>query len=169
MLISLNVYASGSGEAKTTVSTAVLTSANSAAASMSSSYSNSNSGSLSLSNLNNNISYNDVKQYKNTPSTVAPSVLPTANCMGSSSAGFSISGFGIGGGSSWDSDECNLRETSRIFFSYNMITDAISVLCNSKYAEKAPSCQALNKIEIIKDNCHADEIVARRLGVSVCR
>lgn len=105
-------------------------------------------------------SYKEVKQ---APAVLAPSISPTAPCMGSSSGGGSGSGFGLSFGTSWTDDECNTRETSRLFHSMGMTADALAVLCSSAYASAAPSCAGKEK------PCHADEIVARRLGVGVCK
>lgn len=97
------------------------------------------------------------------PPVMAPSISPTSPCMGSSSGGGSGTGFGLSFGTSWTDDECNTRETSRLFHSMGMTADALAVLCSSAYASAAPSCAGKEK------PCHADEIVARRLGVGVCK
>jgi hypothetical protein len=84
--------------------------------------------------------------------------------MGSSSGGGSGTGFGLSFGTSWTDDECNTRETARMFSGMGLSGDALAVLCSSKFAQAAPSCAAFRPIE-----CHADEIVAKRLGVGVCK
>lgn len=127
------------------------------------SYSNSNASAYSGATSSNSTTYNETKQHKNTPSMGAPDIMPTSNCMGTSSGALGISGFGISGGSSWDSDECNTRETSRMFFVYNMKEDAVAVLCSSVYSARAPSCKSYRQ-----KYCHKDEIVAKRLNVDVC-
>jgi hypothetical protein len=103
------------------------------------------------------------KEQKQAPAVFAPSIAPTAPCMGGTSAGGSGTGFGLSFGTSWTDDECNTRETARLFHSLGMASDALSVLCSSAYAAAAPSCAGREK------PCHADEIVARRLGVGVCK
>lgn len=103
------------------------------------------------------------KEQKQAPAVFAPSIAPTAPCMGGTSAGGSGTGFGLLFGTSWTDDECNTRETSRLFHSIGMPADALAVLCSSAYAAAAPSCAGKDK------PCHADEIVARRLGVGVCK
>lgn len=103
------------------------------------------------------------KEQKQAPAVLAPSIAPTAPCMGGTSAGGSGSGFGLSFGTSWTDDECNTRETSRLFHSLGMTADALAVLCSSAYAAAAPSCAGRAK------PCHADEIVAKRLGVVVCK
>ena len=103
------------------------------------------------------------KEQKQAPAVFAPSIAPTAPCMGGTSAGGSGTGFGLSFGTSWTDDECNTRETARLFHSMGMTADALAVLCSSAYAAAAPSCSGKDK------PCHADEIVARRLGVGVCK
>ncbi len=103
------------------------------------------------------------KEQKQAHAVFAPSIAPTAPCMGGTSAGGSGTGFGLSFGTSWTDDECNTRETSRLFHSMGMAVDALAVLCSSAYASAAPSCAGKDK------PCHADEIVARRLGVGVCK
>lgn len=95
---------------------------------------------------------------------VAPSIAPTAPCMGASSAGGAGSGFGLSFGSSWTDDDCNTRETARLMHTMGLRLDAVAVLCSSKYARAAPSCAKFRPAE-----CHADEVVAKRLGVDVCK
>ena len=103
------------------------------------------------------------KEQKQAPAVFAPNIAPTAPCMGGTSASGSGTGFGLSFGTSWTDDECNTRETSRMFHSMGMTVDALAVLCSSAYASAAPSCAGKDK------PCHADEIVARRLGVGVCK
>lgn len=107
-----------------------------------------------------NTSYQDQKQ---APSVFAPSIAPTAPCMGGTSAGGSGTGFGLNFGTSWTDDECNTRETARIFHSMGLMSDALAVICSSAYAASAPSCAGKER------PCHTDEIVAKRLGVGVCK
>jgi hypothetical protein len=128
-----------------------------------SSYAQSSSdSSVAISNPVNVTTNNDIP--KNTPSMTAPSILPTASCLDATSGSLAISGFGISGGGTSENKECHLREMSRLFYSYNMKDDAIAVLCSSKYAKSAPSCEKFNSIP-----CHNDEIVAKRLGINVCK
>ena len=107
---------------------------------------------------------NNEKHHKPVPNIYAPTIPPTAPCMGSSSGGGSGSGFGLSFGTSWTDDECNTRETARLFSGMGLSGDALAVLCSSKFAQAAPSCAAFRPVE-----CHADEVVAKRLGVAVCR
>jgi len=103
------------------------------------------------------------KEQKQAPAVFAPNIAPTAPCMGGTSAGGSGTGFGLSFGTNWTDDECNTRETARLFHSLGMASDALAVLCSSAYAAAAPSCAGREK------PCHADEIVAKRLGVGVCK
>jgi hypothetical protein len=157
MLVSFNAFAFGSNATS-------IAGANSTAIAGSASISGASSKANQVVSVNPSTSYNEVKQYKNTPSMVAPDIAPTSPCMGSSSAGGAIAGFGISGGSSWTDDECNTRETTRLFYLMNMKEDALAVLCSSVYSKHAPSCKEFRKAQ-----CHPDEIVAKRLNVDVCK
>ena len=107
---------------------------------------------------------NNEKHHKTVPNVYAPTIPPTSPCMGSSSGGGSGPGFGLSFGTSWSNDECDIRETARLFSGMGHGGDALAVLCSSKFAQAAPSCAAFRPVE-----CHADEIVAKRLGVGVCK
>ena len=85
--------------------------------------------------------YSGGYELENVPDVMAPNVYPTSPCMGSSSIGGAGVGFGISFGTSWESEECQLRETSRSFANMGMKEDAISILCTSEYAKNAPSCK----------------------------
>ena len=76
------------------------------------------------------------------PNAIAPNVYPTAPCMGSSSVGGSGMAFGFSIGTSWVDDECGIRETARSFAGMGLNSDALKVLCSSKYAAVAPACMA---------------------------
>lgn len=86
--------------------------------------------------------YSGGYELENVPDVMAPNVYPTSPCMGSSSIGGAGVGFGISFGTSWESEECQLRETSRSFANMGMKEDAIAILCASTYAKDAPSCKA---------------------------
>ena len=77
---------------------------------------------------------------KNVPSIALGNTYPTSPCMGSSQVGGSGVGFSIGVGTSWTDDECGIRETSRSFNGLGLKDDALAILCTSKYAVAAPSC-----------------------------
>lgn len=112
-----------------------------------------------------NVSGDSYKEVKQAPPVYAPSISPTASCMGSSPGGGSGTGFGLSFGTSWNDDDCNYRETARLMHSMNLHADALAVLCTSKYAQAALSFAAFKPV----GECHADEIVAKRLGVGVCK
>ena len=76
-------------------------------------------------------------------SAYAPTIYPTAPCMGSSSAGGQGLHFGLSFGTSWTDTECQINETARNFEQAGEHTDAMAVRCQGKYAAAAPSCQAL--------------------------
>jgi len=76
-------------------------------------------------------------------SAYAPTIFPTAPCMGSSSMGVSGSLIGLSLGSSWTSEECLILETARGFDQAGYVEDGLNVRCQAKYAKVAPSCKAL--------------------------
>lgn len=73
----------------------------------------------------------------------APSINPTATCMGSSTAGGQGMSIGLSMGSSWESENCMYLETARSFEQAGHKADAMAVRCQTKYAKSAPSCKAL--------------------------
>lgn len=80
---------------------------------------------------------------RSVPNVFAGNVYPTAPCMGSSTLGAAALGWGATVGTSWADDECGIRETARSFQNLNLTTDAIAVLCSSKYASVAPVCKGV--------------------------
>lgn len=76
-------------------------------------------------------------------SAIAPTIFPTAPCMGSSSVGATGTLFSISGGTTWTSEECMILETARSFDQAGYLTDGLSVRCQGKWAKSAPSCKAL--------------------------
>jgi hypothetical protein len=78
-------------------------------------------------------------------SAIAPTIFPTAPCMGSSSIGGTGTLFSISGGTSWTSDECMILETARSFDQAGYAEDGLAVRCQGKWAKLAPSCKALEE------------------------
>lgn len=76
-------------------------------------------------------------------SAFAPTIFPTAPCMGSSSVGATGTLFSISGGTTWTSEECMILETARSFDQAGYATDGLAVRCQGKWAKNAPSCKAL--------------------------
>lgn len=76
-------------------------------------------------------------------SAIAPTIFPTAPCMGSSSVGATGTLFSISGGTTWTSEECMILETARSFDQAGYTADGLSVRCQGKWAKTAPSCKAL--------------------------
>jgi hypothetical protein len=87
----------------------------------------------------------EITSPKNTPSVFSGNVYPTTNCAHSATVGGAGVGFGFSIGGSYLDDECSLRETARSFQLLNMVSDAVAVLCASKYAAAAPACKAIAK------------------------
>ena len=77
---------------------------------------------------------------KNVPGIAMGVNYPTAPCMGSSQVGGAGVGFGVSIGTTWESKECQLRETARSFSALQLNADALAILCTSDYAVAAPSC-----------------------------
>lgn len=77
----------------------------------------------------------------------APTIFPTAPCMGSSSVGASGSLLSISGGTTWTSNECMILETARGFDQAGYKVDGLYIRCQGKYAAEAPSCKAIKNGE----------------------
>ena len=92
-------------------------------------------------NVNTTVDAPNVPKIKQVPDAIAPSIIPTSPCMGSSSVAASWMGGGIGGGSSWTDDHCSYRETARLLDALGFKDDAITVLCQSKFAQSAAICK----------------------------
>jgi len=75
----------------------------------------------------------------------APSINPTATCMGSTTAGGQGMSIGVSVGSSWESENCMYLETARSFEQAGYKSDALAIRCQTSYAKAAPSCKALNR------------------------
>jgi hypothetical protein len=89
-----------------------------------------------------NVDFN-ITSPKNTPAVFSGNVYPTTNCAHSATVGGAGVGFGFSIGGSYLDDECSLRETARSFQLLNMVSDAVAVLCASKYAAAAPACKSI--------------------------
>lgn len=97
-----------------------------------------------------NITFNAPKTYRPpVNSAFAPTVFPTAPCMGSSSIGGTGTLFSISGGTSWESKECMILETARNFEQAGAASDAMYVRCQGKYAAVAPTCVALREGKVV--------------------
>ena len=130
----------------------VRTNASAFAASASASKSNSKAASNSGGNVttqgvtvtdSGKVDYNGEYTLNNVPNVYSPNVYPTAPCMGSTSGGVAVAGFGVSLGSSWEAPECQILETARNFEQAGAKEDAMAIRCQAKYAAVAPSCVAL--------------------------
>lgn len=104
-------------------------------------------------NNNGNVSINVAAPKTYRPpvsSAIAPTVFPTAPCMGSSSGAATGTLISISGGTSWESKECMILEAARNFEQSGARVDAMYVRCQSKYAAAAPSCKALARGDDLK-------------------
>jgi hypothetical protein len=66
---------------------------------------------------------------KTVASAIAPSINPSAVCMGSFSASGGFMGLGISGGGSYVDEGCSLRESARLLAQIGMSAGAVSLLC----------------------------------------
>jgi hypothetical protein len=108
-------------------------------------YANAGAGSVagaSSGGSTSNVDFN-ITSPKNTPAVFSGNVYPTTNCAHSATVGGAGVGFGFSIGGSYLDDECSLRETARSFQLLNMVSDAVAVLCASKYAAAAPACKSI--------------------------
>jgi hypothetical protein len=133
------------------VSNRITSDSRAAAAAFSKSNSASNSGNNSFvvneaaipANTTQSI-HQDSYTVKGVPNVYGGNVFPTTNCAHSATVGGAGVGFGFSIGGSYLDDECSLRETARSFQLLNMVSDAVAVLCVSKYASAAPACKAIS-------------------------
>lgn len=77
---------------------------------------------------------------RQTPPAFAGSVEPTASCKNARNAGASSPVAGISFGISTTDDECDLRETARLFFEMGQPALGVELLCKSKAANRLSSC-----------------------------
>ena len=76
-------------------------------------------------------------------SAYAPSMSPSAQCMGVASGGLQVPAFGFSMGKSYESKPCNQRELVRVLHSLNQDTAAIEVACSIEGAEVTTLCKGL--------------------------
>lgn len=108
----------------------------------------SSTASNTATNAGNSVSLNESSRPVN--SAFAPTVFPTAPCMGSSSLGGGAAVFSFSGGTSWTSEECMILETARGFDQAGYKDDGLNIRCQGKWAKTAPSCIALAEKEKAK-------------------
>ena len=80
-------------------------------------------------------------------SSYAPSMSPSAQCMGVASGGVQTMGFGFSMGKSYESKPCNQRELVRVLHSLNQDTAAIEVACSIEGAEVTTLCKGLKEVQ----------------------
>lgn len=89
------------------------------------------------------LNYDGTYTIKNVPNVVVPNIFPTAPCMGASSLGGAVAGFGIGGGTSWIAENCEHRENSRLLHAMGDIPNAKIAMCMQSTMTEHPMCKAL--------------------------
>lgn len=97
---------------------------------------------------------------RNTPSPDTPNIYPSAPCRIARSAGFSIPGGALSGGTSIEDVECTLRETARVFQYLGVPEVGLFLMCqqsaviNGRYDKKGKlekgSPQPIGSIECLR-------------------
>lgn len=109
------------------------------------------------------VEYSGSQKLKNVPSIGAPALTSSNDtCMGSTSAGVSVAGFGISFGSTWTDANCVMLKNGREMWNMGMRAAAIARMCmdekNKESLEitgtKCPQTEAKEKAE-------ADKLAAR--------
>lgn len=138
---------------------------------------------------NQTLTYGGQYEVKNVPNVIAPNIYPTGTCMGSTSAGVGVMGFGVSLGSSWTDEDCRKQEVARGFHQMGMTADAVAVLCSVPAAAVAPSCMKATQQPAktaaqgergeadrrrdatvrTADACAINKADADRLGLQVCK
>jgi hypothetical protein len=77
---------------------------------------------------------------RQTPPAFAGNVEPTASCKNARNGGASAPIAGLSFGWSTSDDECDLRETARMFYQLGQTQLAVALLCQSKAAKRLPAC-----------------------------
>lgn len=76
------------------------------------------------------------------PSVLMGSLFPTAPCQGAANGFLSTFFFGgIGGGSSFTLDQCEVREEARMLNGMGRADLALQVMCMAKYTSRLPICR----------------------------
>lgn len=136
----------------------------------------SSSSASGTSNTAAQVDYGGSYTVKSAPQIVAPSLTSTFSdtCMGSSSFGLSVVGFGATGGTTMVDEACVRRLDSREFRAMGMIDVALSLLCQSPANRKAvestgracPSASPAAPTASAKSPEESnDPIVRRRMGL----
>lgn len=89
------------------------------------------------------LQYDGTYTIKNVPNIAPPNIFPTAPCMGASSLGGAVAGFGIGGGTSWIAENCEHRENARLLHAMGDVPNAKVAMCMQTTMANHPMCQAM--------------------------
>jgi hypothetical protein len=73
--------------------------------------------------------------------STAPSMSPSAQCMGVATGGAQTFGFGFSLGKSYESKPCNQRELARMFYLIGKSDAAMKVLCSMDGASVVKECK----------------------------
>lgn len=142
--------------------------------------SNSNANSGNNSNTNVNVEGSTYHAARIPVATAyAPNNVPTATCMGSSSAGVQSAGLGISLGSSWTDTNCVLLEQIRtvaqvlgqqavaqeMMLAVPAYKEAVERMAGNKKSAAAPAASVVQGIDTRKDISYTDPIIRSRLGL----
>lgn len=89
------------------------------------------------------LNYDGTYTIRNVPNVIPPNIFPTAPCMGASSLGGAVAGFGIGGGTSWIAENCEHRENARLLHAMNDVPNAKIAMCMQSTMTEHPMCKAM--------------------------
>lgn len=88
----------------------------------------------------------DVTQFPRIASSAyAPSMSPSAMCLGVASGGAQGVGFGLSLGKSYESKQCNQRELARMFAQMGRMDSAMEVLCSIDGSDVVGDCKLFKK------------------------
>lgn len=86
------------------------------------------------------VTYEGSRTPRQTPPAFAGTVQPTASCKGAINAGASTPVAAVSFGKDRPDDECDLRETARMFYEMEERELAVELLCKSKAAQRLTQC-----------------------------
>lgn len=97
-----------------------------------------------------NVVYSGTQTIKNVPSMAAPN-LATSNdtCMGSTSGGIAVPGFGASLGGNWVDPNCKMLKNSRELWNMGMKAAALALMCSDEQNREAIEMSATSAEEYV--------------------
>lgn len=97
-----------------------------------------------------NVVYSGTQTIKNVPSMAAPN-LATSNdtCMGSTSGGLAVPGFGASLGGNWVDPNCKMLKNSRELWNMGMKAAALALMCSDEQNREAIEMSATSAEEFV--------------------